>query len=162
MPTSTETTRTRIIDDATGEVLDETTQVTTRELRFEQEPDYVKLYIETLSVFRDMKQTSGKVFYELVKLMSYAEYEQLVYLNPTLRKNIQKNLGIKQSMFDKSLKELRDKGLIKKVANNTFSVNPCYVGRGKWKDIRRLRATFDFITGDVQTDFGYGEQERLQ
>jgi hypothetical protein len=56
------------------------------------------------------------------------------------------------------LKELKDKGLIRKVANNTFSINPDYVGRGKWRDIRRLRATFDFITGDVQTDFGYGEQ----
>jgi DNA-binding HxlR family transcriptional regulator len=89
--------------------------------------------------------------------MSYAEYEQLVYLNPVLRRNIQNNLGIKQSMFDKALKELKDKGLIRKVANNTFSINPDYVGRGKWRDIRRLRATFDFITGDVQTDFGYGE-----
>ena len=37
------------------------------------------------------------------------------------------------------------------------NLSQLYVGRGKWRDIRRLRATFDFITGDVQTDFGYGE-----
>lgn len=156
--TTTETTRVLTVNED-GEITGESTEVTTHEVRYEQEPDYVKLYIQTLSVFTDIKQTTGKVFYELVKLMSYAEYEQLVYLNPVLRRNIQNNLGIKQSMFDKALKELKDKGLIRKVANNTFSVNPDYVGRGKWRDIRRLRATFDFITGDVQTDFGYGEQQ---
>ena len=58
------------------------------------------------------------------------------------------------------LRELRDKNLIRRVANNTFAVNPTYVGKGGWSDIKRLRASFDFITGNVETDFGYAHESQ--
>lgn len=150
-------TKTKRLVNAEGEIIDEQTQVITHNLTFDEEPDYVKLYIQTISVFTQIKETTGRVFYELVKLMSYAEYEQLVFLNPVLRQRIQKNLNISQSTFDKSLRQLRDKDLIRRVANNTFSINPNYIGKGSWKNIKRLQAKFDFITGDVITDFAYNE-----
>ena len=148
-----------LVTNENGEVLGERTRHVTRTVSFEQEPDYVKLYIQTISVFTQIKESAGKVFYELVKLMAYADYEQLVFLNPVLRKRIQDNLRISQSTFDKSLKQLRENDLIKRVANNTYAINPKYVGKGQWGDIRKLQASFDFITGDLITDFGYADEE---
>lgn len=147
-----------VVTDQDGEVLSDRTRTVMRETKFEQEPDYVKLYIKTISVFKDVREIAGKVFYELVKLMSYAEYEQLVYLNPALRKHIWQNLGISQSSFDKAMRQLRDVGLISRISSNTYAVNPNFVGRGKWKDIRRLQANFDFITGDAYVDFKYDDE----
>ena len=147
-----------IVNEETGEVILSQTDTTTRSISFESEPEYIKMYLKTISAFVDIRDTSSRLFYELAKRMEYADKEQLVYLNPVLRKKIQESMGVRKSAFDKALRELRDNHIIKKVSNNTFAINPNYVGRGKWSDIRRLRATFDFITGDVYADFGYGDE----
>ena len=147
-----------VVDDLTGELMLSQTDTTTRSISFESEPEYIKMYLKTIGAFVDIRDTSLRLFYELTKRMEYADREQLVYLNPVLRKKIQETMGVRRSAFDKALRELRDRNIIKKVSNNTFAINPDYVGRGKWRDIRKLRATFDFITGDVHADFGYGDE----
>lgn len=156
--TQVETLVRELLDEETGELREVPIEVRTRSIRYEEEPEYVKLYIKTVGVFTDLKGTSSRLFYELAKRMEYANKEQIVFLNPQLRKFIQDDMGVKKSAFDKALRELREKGLIRRVANNTFAVNPMYVGKGGWRDIKRLRATFDFITGNVDTDFGYADE----
>ena len=156
--TQIETVLKEIVDEDTGEIRQVPVEIRTRSIRYEEEPEYVKLYIKTVGVFTDLKGTSSRLFYELAKRMEYANKEQIVFLNPQLRKFIQDDMGIKKSAFDKALRELREKELIRRVANNTFAVNPTYVGKGGWSDIKKLRASFDFITGNIETDFGYGPE----
>ena len=155
--TEIQTTVREYVNEETGEVVSVPVEITTRSVRFEEEPEYIKLYLQTIGVFIDIKGTSSRLFYELVKRMEYANKEQRVYLNAMLRKDLQNDMNIKKSAFDKALRELREKGVIKRLGCNTYAINPPLVGKGRWQDIKRLRATFDFITGDVQTDFGYGD-----
>ena len=140
---------------ADGEFIGASLDVSATSVNYEVEPDYVKLYLRTIGDFKDMPSTAMRVFYELVKRMDYADKEQLVYLNPTLRQRIMDDCHVKRAAYDKAMRILREKGLIKRVANNTFAINPDYVGRGAWRDISVLRAKFDFITGDVIADMQY-------
>ena len=146
------------VNEETGEIVRLPIEVSTRSVRFEDEPEYIKLYLKTIGAFTDIRGTSSRLFYELVKRMEYANDEQRVYLNAMLRKDLQSAMGVRKSAFDKALRELRDRGIIRRLGPNTYAMNPLFVGKGKWKDIKRLRATFDFITGDVEADFGYADQ----
>ena len=98
--TEVRTTVREYVNEDTGEVISVPMEVTTRSIRFEEEPEYIKLYLQTIGVFIDIKGTSSRLFYELAKRMEYANKEQRVYLNAMLRKDLQDVMGIKKSAFD--------------------------------------------------------------
>ena len=137
-----------------GEVTSETE---TNRIKVAQEPDYVKLYLNTILVFKDLPKQMNAVLHELLKLMTYADPDadhggQLIMLNSYGKEQIVKRLKIKANTLDQHLTKLTKSGIIKRVGYGTYQANPNMFGRGDWLDIKAIKATFDFNTGTVEAD----------
>ena len=50
-------------------------------------------------------------------------------------------------------------GIFARIATGTYQVNAELFGKGDWKDIKNIRATFDFARGTVETEIITEEQK---
>lgn len=119
------------------------------------EPSYVKLYLDCLATFKGLRRGVSPFLLELLKYMTYAsataeEGGQIITISKWHRDQIAKKLGISDSMITKHLTQLVQAGILKRIANTVYQANPMIFGRGDWRDIQHLRATFDFVSGDVE------------
>jgi predicted transcriptional regulator of viral defense system len=84
---------------------------------------------------------------------------QLIIINRFVKEQIGKKLSIGINMIDKSLSALCKSQLLKRVGTGTYQVNPHVFGKGEWRDISAIRATFDFNTGEVEAEIIKQEEE---
>jgi len=122
-----------------------------------REPDYIKLYLNTLLTFKDLPKQMSAVLFELIKRMTFADPEdehggQLIYLNTFSKQQIIDKLGIKMTTLDQYLTILKKSGILKSVGLGTLQANPNMFGRGEWADIKNIRAKFDFRQGTIEAD----------
>lgn len=124
-----------------------------------REPNFVKCYAATMATLFGVGFTAMKLFMMLAKRMEYAENGQVVFLSPARRRNIQKELGIGKSAFDKSLRALRENGLAVRVENNVYALNPAIAGKGDWKNIHNIMTLINFKTGEISNGFEYDKPD---
>lgn len=129
-----------IIDKETGEIKQEST-TTFSKLNVEQEPSFVKLYIEDLSRVIGLSKTSNDAVLCLLRRM---DYDNIISLNAYVRKLICDDMGIKPNTLSHILEKLTKSNVLKKIGSNTFEMNPFLYGKGKWEKIRELRMTFTY------------------
>ena len=142
------------IDHITGEVLKQEHEYIHKQ---SAEPDFIKLYLNTLLAFKDLPRTLNPVLVEFLSLMTYADSEedhggQIIALTSYLKHRIAKKLDIKINTVEKSLTSFVKTGIFKRIGTGTYQVNPNLFGRGEWKSIKAIRATFDFNSGEVSTE----------
>ena len=118
------------------------------------EPEFVKLYLDCLFTVRGIRKGINSIFLAFLEYMSYADSDnelggQIIYVNKAMKMAVAKKLGLGLDSINKGLSELSTHGIFKRVALGTYQVNPKIVGRGEWKDIKNIRATFDFAKKDV-------------
>ncbi len=145
------------VDFGTGEVMQQTTVA-----RVSQEPEFVKLYLDCLSTFKGFSKTLNPILLEFLRNMSYATSDnggQIIYINASMKKNIAKKLNKSTDRVNQALTEFVKNGIFKRVDTGMYQVNPFLFGRGHWKDIYKLRATFDFNTGTIVTNAEFQEQD---
>lgn len=147
-------TTTTMVDYTTGEIT-EKQEIT--QIKKGIEPNYIKLYIKTLLTFKELPKTLNPILIEFLNHMSYANIEneyggQLIYVNADMKKSIAKRLNLKIDSVNKGLFALNKNGIFKRVGTGTYQVNPNFFGKGEWKDVSAIKATFDFNTGEVTTD----------
>ena len=118
-----------------------------------REPDYVKLYLSTVLALKNLPITHNQLLNEILLRMSYADVDegQIVYILPVDRDNIAKKIKQKPDTIKKAIIDFARAGILKKIANGKYQVNPHLFGKGDWKDIRRIRATFLFESPDIET-----------
>ena len=122
------------------------------------EPDFVKLYIDCICNFKGLRKGLSPIFIALLKYMTYADIEdeyggQVIAVNSYIKQQIAKSLGYTGiESINKALTDFVKAGLLKRIARGTFQVNPQIVGKGNWKDIKNIRATFDFNTKEIIPD----------
>lgn len=145
----------RTLDYETGEILEIQGQTWVSD--YPSEPDFVKLYIKAWCAFKNVKDVNTSFLYALLPYMTYAKNEQLITLSSTIKKRIadelhwsQKHL---QQRFNTELEKLIKYGIIKRLGRGTYQVNPELIGKGEWKDIAKLRATFHLSNGKVTHEF---------
>jgi len=156
----TQETMTRTIDGKTGEVMfDEHSQTT---VIINEEPDYVKLYVNTILTFKSLPVALNPILLELLRLMSYAEEGQIITYNDYWRKQIADKTQKKPNTIDKALGDLTNSGIFKRIARGTYQVNPNIFGKGSWDNIKELRAKFDFKAGKIEQDFVYSTENNEQ
>ena len=138
------------VDRDTGEIIRESTTVSRIK---SNEPDYVKLYIKAWCDFKEIKGINTSFLYQLLPYMTYATESQLLILSSYVKEEIAKTLGWSlntyQQRFSRELKKLVKAGVISHIKTSTYQVNPELIGKGEWKDIRNLRATFNLSNGEV-------------
>lgn len=147
--------KTRDVRDETGEIIAETTSISTSRSYPSDEPEFVKLYVKAWCAFKDVKSVNTAFLYELLPFMTFAndEQAQVIGLTPYYREKIGIKLGWSAGKdgrsltkrFSNELNKLCKSGILAKLATNTYQVNPELVGKGYWSDIKALRATFNVI-----------------
>lgn len=132
-------TTTRNVDHATGEIKDEST---TNVYRLPQEPPYIKMYIDDLCHLMQIPHALKQTLQMLLKKL---DYEGFITLSPRFRKQTAERLGIADQTFRNRLSALCKTGVMRSIATNEYEVNPHYFARGDWRAICERRDGFKMI-----------------
>ncbi len=89
--------------------------------------------------------------------MSYSDINrkyggQIIYVNKAMKTAIATKVGLSIVSVNNAITDFVKKGIFKRVDVGTYQVNPNIVGKGEWKDIKNIRATFDFANKEVVGD----------
>lgn len=145
----------------TGEIKEETTTIRTV---VEREPDYIKLYVDMICVFNEIESSFSKVILECSKYINYADDKHggILEMTSFRKQNIADACNVSVSRISQAITTFIKKKIFipylkpnGKKQRGVFIVNPYIIARGKWDNIKKLRATFDFmdkrITPDIST-----------
>lgn len=139
-----------VVDDS-GNVVE---QRTVRCKAINREPQFVKLYIDTMKQFNGVREVPTYILLEISKRITYANADgshQRVHIGKLDKNEMSENYGISISMINKYIRKMVEYGvLFKTEERGTYDVNPWLIARGEWKNISQLRTEFDFINGKWQ------------
>lgn len=126
-------------------------------IKGQAEPEYVKLYIDCLFHVKGLRRGLSPIFLALLPYMSYADMAgdnggQIIYINKALKKQIAAKLGVGLESINKALTEFVRAGICRRIDVGTYQISANIVGRGEWKDIKNIRAHFDFGAHEVVAD----------
>lgn len=141
------------VDVLTGEVVK-----TYSESVVQKEPDYVKLYLESITKLNDVQGWTDPILYELLRLMNYGNE---IVLNAAVKKRMALSLKISTRTIDNALSMLVKKNIIFREDTGLYKGNPFLFGKGEWRDIRELRMTVVFDKGgqNISTEVIKGDLE---
>ena len=141
------------VDILTGEVIK-----TYSESVVQREPDYVKLYLESITKLNDVQGWTDPILHELLRLMNYGNE---IVLNAAVKKRMALGLKISTRTIDNALSMLVKKNIIFRVDTGLYKGNPFLFGKGEWRDIRELRMTvvFDKEGQNISTEVIKGDLE---
>lgn len=130
------------------------------------EPEFVKLYIDCVFTVKGVRKGLNPIFVAFLDYMSYADTSdeyggQIIFVNKAMKLRIANRLGLKIDSINKALSEFVKHGLFKRVAVGTYQVNPNIVGRGEWKDIKNIKASFDFGQKEIVADIVKDEESSM-
>lgn len=133
------------VDVDTGEII---SQEETTVLRIPKEPDYIKLYLDTILYLSDLPGKHSKVLNALLKRVPFANSSEggmVIALNGFVKKQIAAELQLKNvRSLDNSITEMVKGEILFRLGSGTYLLNPHLFGRGNWSDIQQLRLTVDF------------------
>jgi predicted transcriptional regulator len=133
-------------DNLTGEITLSQT-ITEYEQRIPNEPPYIKLYTTDLSNLFKLPAGTTSV---LICFVTIANYQGVIALNKYLKDSIAERMNAKpakngkpsNSVVNKAITELLNKGIISRIGSSTYQLNPNYFARGRWRDIYEKRRDF--------------------
>lgn len=117
------------------------------------EPPYVKLYIDCVLTVKGLQKGLNPILIGFLEHMSYAGTElyggQIIFVNKALKECIANKLKVGIKRIDQAITQFVKANIFKRVAVGTYQVNPNIIGKGEWKDIKKIKANFDFNTGEI-------------
>lgn len=149
---TTDVEETQRLDYETGEMVVDRRHIESETRIRSDEPDFIKLYLDTVSVFMGIEKSGNQLLAYLLPTMSFASEQQICRLTSWDRKQIQEQTGMTQATISRQLRALEDKQILRKLGEGAYQVNPHIAGRGSWKDIKTLRATFDYINRTIELE----------
>lgn len=151
-----------VIDNDTGEVLNQ-------EIVYKQspEPNFIKLYLDCLCSFKGISKSLNPILIELLQHMSFASLQdpeggQIIYLNAELKRRIAKSTNKTVKRVEQALTDFVKANVLKRIAVGTYQVNANLFGRGEWKDIKNIRAKFDFANGTIDAEIIKTNEQEAQ
>lgn len=119
------------------------------------EDDYIKVYryLNTVFAFKGINQSYIPILMEISNYMSYADKGQEVILTKYFKDKIADAVGVSTKRVNDVITGLKKADVLRPVQNSrgVYAVNPFIIGRGKWSDIKELRAQFDYNSGLMTT-----------
>ena len=106
-----------------------------------KEPNYIKLYLDTVLYLKDLPKGLNTVLYALLKRMSYGN--QLV-LNAALKRQIAREIELSVSSINNAITKFVKGEMLERIDTGLYRVNPHIFGKGEWKDIARIRLEVSF------------------
>ena len=123
-------------------------KATTKRAVIGTEDDYIKIYFQGLEYIRDMPRDCFALLCILMKYASYADkrsqdgenYSFVMHVDKYVKKEIAKKLGYKSiRSISNLMTQLIDGGVIARMTNSVYRLNPYYFGKGKFENIVDLR-----------------------
>lgn len=149
-----ETTHTEI-DGTTGEVI----RVIGEDNAYVgSEPDYIKIYTDCQLVFNHLDTALSPYIVAFGHYMTYANFDNPVFrctiqTTKIIRQAVAKSLGVSDRQVKRAVADLVKSEVFIPIEQNgqrirgVYFVNPWVMSKGEWKDIKQLRAQFEFISG---------------
>lgn len=142
----------QVTDSSTGEVLREESEIV---MPKETEPDFIKLYLDCVCTFNGLNKALSPILVAFCSYMTWADSEhkrQLIWMNKLTKQGVADKLGIGVDRVNKALKDIVNSDIFRKIegVRGCYEVNPYIIAKGKWSDIKRLRASFDFTNGTIE------------
>lgn len=129
---------TRVVDNETGEILKE---IESSDINIGSEPDFIKVYLEDLSYLANLPKSSGSVLFSIAKRMGY---DNKVVLVKPIKTEIAKENEITLNSLDNIITRLKRSEILLSVDRSVYTINPYYIGKGYWKDIKKLRMEIEY------------------
>ena len=136
----------RITNTVQRTTLNENGEITYQEeektINWGTEPNYIKVYLDTILYLTDLPKGLNGILYAFLKRMSYGN--QLV-VNAALKRQIAKELDLSMSSINNAITKFVKGDLLIREDTGLYLVNPHLFGKGDWKDIAKIRleVTFD-------------------
>lgn len=146
-----------IINNSNGEILSDNSTYKTIELN--SEPSFIKMYLDDLL---DLMKVSDGAKRLLIVSMRKVTYDNEIILNSALRKELCLTLRIKDNTLIRLLSELESNNFIVKKQTNYYLLNHKYFYRGKWSDVKKIKAQIDYIREGRQIKIQFDTQDELQ
>lgn len=127
------------VDNSTGEL------VTSTDLPKLTHKQFAMFFIKNLAILHTAKKINYDVFFELVNMM---DYENTVDTNLYYKKKIAEATGLTVGAIDTAIARIVDAGLAKRIGRGVYFIDPKIVGKGYWKNIYKLRLTFEALSKD--------------
>lgn len=152
-----------IIDVQTGEIITQTSE----EIKTKQkEPDFVKIYLNTIMTFQGIKNISSEFLICLCNYITYANDEKTqmrVIINKMIKDEMSAKLDIKINMIEKYIRKCVESGILFKTEyRGTYIVNPFLFARGEWKNIKSLQTEFDYANGTWKYTKKFKTKEEIE
>lgn len=129
-------------------------------LYVDREPDYIKIYVDTMLAFQGEDTQLSPYIIALCRHMTWAndpheEFRCTVRTDKIVRNNVCKALGCSESQFFRAVQQMKKSNILipieidGKELRGIYFVNPWVVGHGEWRDIKELRASFVFMSPNL-------------
>lgn len=139
------------VDRETGEIL-ASSHEETESAYVETEPQYIKIYLDCILRFKGISSSLNPILLSLCRHMHYANQNQMVFVNKYVKELICEECGVKIKRVEQAIKQFTEAGILMRHARGVYLVNPYIISRGRWEDVKKLRATFDFMDGSIVLD----------
>lgn len=106
------------------------------------EPSYFKTYKSDLARLLSINPSH---YMMLQWLMGYMDYNNVIAINPYMKVEIMKNMGLKsEQSVTNGIWMLSKTDLLIRLRRSVYMVNPKYFAIGRWADIERIRTTITY------------------
>jgi len=112
----------------------------------EQEPPYVKMYLDTILYLKDLKKTYNPVLMAILKRLPWANQNQSIAINAGIKRQIAKEVGCSVGNVSNAITDFVKGEVLFRVDTGVYNINPHLFGRGDWNDIAKLRLEVVFDT----------------
>jgi hypothetical protein len=127
-----------IIDSETGEIIN---QARKEVLSVGKEPSYYKVYINDLANLQGLNPTEKKVLEILSANMSI---DNIIVVIKPIKEKLAIAINGSFESVKKAIIGLTKKGILLKEERACYRVNPKYIAKGKWEDIKALRLVIEY------------------
>ena len=117
---------TRVVDE-NGEI---TTHQQTKTFILEQEPPYVKMYLDTILYLQDLPKSYNPVLISILKRMPWANQCQDISITAGTKRRMAKELGVSVSRINHAITDFIKGKLLFRVETGVYQVNENSLGAG--------------------------------
>jgi predicted transcriptional regulator len=128
------------VTNADGKVISDVTKENVVSIRkMEDEPAYIKLYIDDLGKVLGLQDGHRKI---LILVAASVDYEGIVSIAIGRKARIAATLDCSVKTVDNAVGEFTKQGILKRIGRGEYELNPNLFAKGAWRDIRERRQSF--------------------
>ncbi len=135
------------VDTATGEIISQSTESVKK---LSKEPDFIKVYYETMLAFNQIHDVPTSFVLSLSKFLEWSNdgRPMCVTINKRVKDILQEDCGVKIAQISRYISTSVENGLLFRTKyRGVYEVNPFMIAKGKWDSIRDLQCKFNFVNG---------------